>query len=37
MQEALADLFGRYEQTRHQDLTQDWLVLEVDLFPLPAK
>ena len=36
VQEAVADIFGRYGQAQHQDLLQDFLVLDVDLSPLPA-
>ncbi len=36
VQETVADIFGRYGQAWHHDLTQDLLVLDVDLSPLPA-
>lgn len=36
MQAALDDLFGAYSQARQHDFTRDFLVLDVDLSPLPA-
>jgi hypothetical protein len=34
--EALAELFGRYSQARQHDFQHEYLVLDVDLSPLPA-
>lgn len=36
LQAALAETFHRFSRARQQDLTQDLLVLDVDLSPLPA-
>ncbi|HLV99428.1 MAG TPA: hypothetical protein VKT82_12210 [Ktedonobacterales bacterium] len=36
LREALAETFGRYSQTRRHDWTRAWLVLDLDLSPLPA-
>lgn len=36
LQEALAVIFGRYSQACQHDFTQDFLLLDVDLSPLPA-
>jgi hypothetical protein len=36
LQGALAETFRRFSQARRHDLTQDLLVLDVDLSPLPA-
>ena len=36
LREALAETFGRYSQIRRHDWTRDWLVLDLDLSPLPA-
>ena len=35
LQQALADIFGRYSQGRQHDFQQSYLVLDVDLSPLP--
>ncbi len=35
LQEALADIFGQYSQGRQHDFKQSYLVLDVDLSPLP--
>jgi hypothetical protein len=36
LQEALADIFGQYSQGRQHDFQQQYLVLDVDLSPLPG-
>ncbi len=36
VQVALGELFGSYSQSRQHDFTRDFLVLDVDLSPLPA-
>ena len=36
VQVALGELFGSYSQSRQHDFTRDYLVLDVDLSPLPA-
>jgi hypothetical protein len=36
VQEALDELFGSYSQSRQHDFTRDFLILDVDLSPLPA-
>ena len=36
LQEALADIFRQYSQGRRHDFKNQYLVLDVDLSPLPA-
>ncbi len=36
LREAVAETFGRYSQARRHNFTQDWLVLDIDLSPLPT-
>lgn len=36
LQAALAELFCSYSQSRQHDFRRDWLVLDLDLSPLPA-
>jgi hypothetical protein len=36
LRDALAETFRRYSQARRHDFTRDWLVLDLDLSPLPA-
>jgi len=36
MRQAIETIFGQHSRAQHHDFTQEWLILDIDLSPLPA-